>query len=141
VPARTMVDDPAVARGERLFSAANCAACHVATLRTGSHPVRAIARQTIHPYSDLLLHDMGPGLADGRPDFAATGQEWRTAPLWGLGLTKTVLSTAGYLHDGRARTIAESILWHGGEAAPAKEAFRTMPVADRDALIRFLTAL
>jgi CxxC motif-containing protein (DUF1111 family) len=141
VPARTMVDDAGVIRGERLFSAANCAACHIATLNTGSHPVQAIANQTIHPYSDLLLHDLGPGLADGRPDFAATGQEWRTAPLWGLGLAKTVLPTAGYLHDGRARTIAEAILWHGGEAEPAMQAFRGMDGADRQSLIRFLNAL
>lgn len=141
VPARTMLADTGVQRGERLFAGANCAACHIATLRTGSHEVRAIANQTIHPYGDMLLHDMGAGLADGRPDFEATGTEWRTAPLWGLGLAKTVLPTSGYLHDGRARTIAEAVLWHGGEAEKSKEAFRTMNAADRDSLVRFLNSL
>ncbi|MBW4650523.1 MAG: c-type cytochrome [Kastovskya adunca ATA6-11-RM4] len=141
VPARTLVDDPEVKRGEELFSQANCAACHVAKLRTGEHPIQALANQTIYPYSDLLLHDMGQSLADGRPDFAATGSEWRTPPLWGLGLTQTVLPYSGYLHDGRARTLEEAILWHGGEAKNSQEAFRTMSKRDRNALRRFLTSL
>jgi CxxC motif-containing protein (DUF1111 family) len=140
VPARTLLDDPAVQRGEQLF-AANCATCHVSTLRTGKHALPELSNQTIHPYTDLLLHDMGKGLADGRPDFQASGQEWRTAPLWGIGLTQTVLPYSGYLHDGRARTLEEAILWHGGEAETAKETFRTLPKGDRDALIRFLNSL
>jgi CxxC motif-containing protein (DUF1111 family) len=141
VPARTMVDDPDVKRGEKLFSQANCGACHIAELRTGKHEIKALANQTIYPYSDMLLHDMGLSLADGRPDFAATGTEWRTPPLWGLGLTQTVLPYSGYLHDGRARTVEEAILWHGGEAEKSKQAFRTMSKSDRDALLRFLNSL
>ncbi|WP_037584485.1 di-heme oxidoredictase family protein, partial [Stigmatella aurantiaca] len=90
---------------------------------------------------DLLLHDMGPGLADGRPDGIANGQEWRTAPLWGLGLTQTVLPYSGYLHDGRARSLEEAILWHGGEAERSREQFRKLPVSDRNALVKFLGSL
>jgi CxxC motif-containing protein (DUF1111 family) len=141
VPARTLMKDPVVRKGEKLFAQANCATCHIATLQTGDHPVKAIAHQTIHPYTDLLLHDMGKGLADGRPDFDATGQEWRTPPLWGLGLTQAVLPYSGYLHDGRAQTLEESILWHGGEAETSKEMFRQMSEGDRKALIRFLNSL
>jgi CxxC motif-containing protein (DUF1111 family) len=141
VPARTLVHDPGVRKGSQLFAQANCVACHVAELRTGKHDVKAISHQTIHPYSDLLLHDMGQGLADDRPDFEANGHEWRTSPLWGLGLTQAVLPYASYLHDGRARTIEEAILWHGGEAEQSKEAFRTMTKGDRTALVKFLNSL
>lgn len=141
VPARTQLDDPVVRQGEQLFVNANCAACHVATLKTGKSHVSVLTHQTIHPYTDLLLHDMGPGLADGRPDFEANGQEWRTAPLWGLGLTQTVLPYAGYLHDGRARTIAEAILWHGGEAQRSRQQFIAMQPDDRNALLKFLNSL
>ncbi|HEY9647067.1 MAG TPA: di-heme oxidoredictase family protein, partial [Chroococcidiopsis sp.] len=141
VPGRTLLDDPQVQRGDRLFRQANCAACHVAQWRTGDHPIPALANQTIYPYTDLLLHDMGPGLADQRPDFRATGREWRSPPLWGLGLTQTVLPYSGYLHDGRARTLEEAILWHGGEAELSREAFRTMAAEDRAALIQFLRSL
>jgi CxxC motif-containing protein (DUF1111 family) len=141
VPARTLMNDPSVKKGEKLFIQANCAACHIATLQTGDHPVKAIAHQTIYPYTDLLLHDMGKGLADGRPDFDATGQEWRTPPLWGLGLTQAVLPYSGYLHDGRAQTLEESVLWHGGEAEASKEVFRQMSKGDRSALVRFLNSL
>ncbi|MDQ3370348.1 MAG: thiol oxidoreductase, partial [Myxococcota bacterium] len=114
---------------------------HVPALTTGAHPIAALADQPIEPYTDLLLHDLGDGLADGRPDFAASGHEWRTPPLWGLGLVETVLPGATYLHDGRARTIAEAILWHGGEAEAARERFRTAAGADRDALLAFLRSL
>lgn len=141
IPARTMVEDPLVRKGEKLFSAANCTGCHVPELRTGNHEVAAIAQQVIHPYSDLLLHDMGAGLADGRPDFAADGNEWRTPPLWGLGLTQAVLPYSGYLHDGRARTLEEAILWHGGEAEQSQAMFRHMPKSDRRALVKFLNSL
>jgi CxxC motif-containing protein (DUF1111 family) len=141
VPSRTLTHDPAVKKGEKLFAQANCAACHVAVLQTGSHPVKAVANQTIYPYTDLLLHDMGESLADGRPDFEASGNEWRTAPLWGLGLTQTVLPYSGYLHDGRARTLEEAILWHGGEAERSKDTFRTMAEPDRTALVQFLNSL
>ncbi len=141
VPARTLLDDPQVKRGEKLFTQANCNACHVAQLTTGDSPTKALVEQTIHPYTDMLLHDMGSGLADGRPDFLATGKEWRTQPLWGIGLTQTVLPYSSYLHDGRARTLEEAILWHGGEAKQSQEAFRKMPKNDRDALVRFLRSL
>jgi len=141
VPARTAWTDPAVAAGEARFRAIGCARCHVETLETGAHEVAAVAFQTIHPYTDLLLHDLGPGLADGRPDFQATGSEWRTAPLWGIGLAQTVLPQATFLHDGRARSLEEAILWHGGEAEGAKEAFRTMDRAAREELLAFLRSL
>jgi CxxC motif-containing protein (DUF1111 family) len=141
VPARAQLDKPEVKAGEKLFTEANCTACHIATLKTGRAPVKALAHQTIHPYSDLLLHDMGLELADGRPDFDASGQEWRTAPLWGVGLTQTVLPYSGYLHDGRARSLEEAILWHGGEAEASKRQFMALPAADRAALLQFLNTL
>ncbi|MGB7251553.1 MAG: di-heme oxidoredictase family protein [Phormidesmis sp.] len=141
VPARTQIEDPTVQIGERLFAEANCAVCHLTTIKTGPASVGALANQTIQPYSDLLLHDMGEALADGRPDFEATGQEWRTTPLWGLGLTQTVLPYSGYLHDGRARTVEEAILWHGGEAEDAKQAFMALGKIERQAMLKFLNSL
>ena len=142
IPARTLLDDPVALRGEQLFDSANCVACHISTLRTGIHSEYIeLSNQTIHPYTDMLLHDMGEGLADNRPDFEATGTEWRTSPLWGIGVTQTVLPYAKYLHDGRANTLEEAILWHGGEAEGSKQAFVAMPEGDRQALIRFLRTL
>lgn len=142
VPAARLGDDPVRLRGRDLFAAARCSACHVTELRTGhGSELAEFADQTIHPYTDLLLHDMGDGLADNRPSFAATGREWRTAPLWGLGLVSKVNGHTFLLHDGRARNAAEAILWHGGEAAPSRESFRTMPKNDRAALLAFLDSL
>lgn len=141
VPARTALADATVKRGEAKFRDLGCASCHRDTLETGEHPVAELSHQRIHPYSDLLLHDLGPGLADGRPDGDATGSEWRTAPLWGLGLTQTILPYSGWLHDGRARTLEEAVLWHGGEAERAREGFRTLSSSDRAALVRFLQSL
>ena len=142
VPARRYVDDPVIRRGEALFEAAGCAACHTPTLTTGADPALAeLANQTIHPYTDMLLHDMGEGLADGRPDFEASGREWRTAPLWGIGLVQRVNMHQFFLHDGRARGFMEAVLWHGGEAQAARDAVIAMPKADRDALIEFLDSL
>lgn len=142
VPRQRNETDPAVVRGEKIFRDAGCAACHVPTLKTGANAeLPELANQTFHPFTDLLLHDMGPGLADGRPDFEASGSEWRTPPLWGLGLVEQVNGHTLLLHDGRARGFAEAILWHDGEAAAAREAFRTAPKADRDALIAFLKSL
>jgi CxxC motif-containing protein (DUF1111 family) len=142
VPARRDVDDPVVRRGQALFESARCAACHVPTLHTGDFPEEpALSRQTIHPYTDLLLHDMGEGLADHRPDFLASGSEWRTPPLWGLGLTEVVQGEVFLLHDGRARSLLEAILWHGGEAETSRERVRTMSAEDRDALLAFLESL
>lgn len=141
VPLARDLEDPQVKAGAALFAAAGCAACHTPTLTTGDSDLAALANQTIHPFTDLLLHDMGPGLADGRPDYLASGSEWRTAPLWGLGLVPQVNGHEHLLHDGRARGFAEAILWHGGEAEAAKERFRALDAADREALIRFLKAL
>ena len=141
VPHRRNMADPAVIRGEVLFHQAQCSSCHTPTLKTGQHELAAVANQTIHPFTDLLLHDMGDGLADGRPDFEADGREWRTAPLWGLGLIHTVNGHELLLHDGRARGLAEAILWHGGEALAAREAFRKMPRDQREALLAFLRSL
>ena len=141
VPARRDIDDPAALRGEELFESAGCAACHVSTLRTGSHEVGDLSNQVIHPYTDLLLHDMGDGLADHRPDYEADGREWRTPPLWGIGLTATVSGVPAYLHDGRAATLMEAVMFHGGEGEKSREAVRRMSAADRQALIAFLNSL
>lgn len=142
VPPRRNVDDPAVRRGGGLFRKAGCAACHVPTLETGEvADLPALSRQRIHAYTDLLLHDMGPGLADGRPDHAASGSEWRTPPLWGLGRTPDIARGEFYLHDGRAPSLEEAVLWHGGEAAAARARFIALPSADRAALIAFLRSL
>jgi CxxC motif-containing protein (DUF1111 family) len=142
VPARRNAGDVDVKRGEALFAQANCGACHVPALKTGPKPaLRAAADLTIHPYTDLLLHDMGEELADHRPDFKADGREWRTAPLWGIGLLRTVNGHSDLLHDGRARNVAEAILWHGGEAEKSREAFRAMRKAERDALVKFVDSL
>jgi CxxC motif-containing protein (DUF1111 family) len=133
--------DAAASHGRALFDQLTCSSCHVPTLETGTHPIAELAHQTIHPYTDLLLHDMGEGLADHRPDFEATGSEWRTPALWGIGLAQVIRDTTTFLHDGRARTLEEAILWHDGEALTAREAFRTASQADRDALIAFLNTL
>lgn len=128
--------------GEKLFRDIGCASCHQPSLTTGSdHPIAALRNQTFAPFTDLLLHDMGEGLADHRPDYLASGTEWRTAPLWGVGLADTVLPGSGFLHDGRARTLEEAILWHGGEAEPAQKKFRTLPKSSRKELIKFLQSL
>ena len=100
-----------------------------------------ISNQRIHPYTDLLVHDMGAGLADNRPDYLASGSEWRTAPLWGIGLLEIANGTPYYLHDGRARTLEEAILWHDGEAKNAKQKFMQLSMADRNRLIKFLQSL
>lgn len=142
VPERRHPDAPEVLRGKELFHAGQCASCHVPSYTTGPHPdIAQFAGQKIWPYTDLLVHDMGEGLADGRPDYAANGRQWRTPPLWGLGLVPTVNDHSTLLHDGRARSFAEAVLWHGGEAETSREFFRTLPRADRDALIRFLESL
>ncbi len=142
VPARRNVDDPQVKQGEQLFAEAQCASCHTPTLRTGVLAgVPSVSNQTIHPYTDLLLHDMGPGLADNRPDFHASGTEWRTPPLWGIGLVNRVNGHTNFLHDGRARDLMEAILWHGGEAEASRKAVEQMSRTERDALVAFLESL
>ena len=141
VPAMRDVDDPQVRKGARLFLKAQCAACHTPSHTTGDHAVPAVTGQVIFPYTDMLLHDMGAGLADGRPDFLADSQEWRTPPLWGIGLIENVNNHTRLLHDGRARDIAEAILWHDGEGLEAREEFRKMSREEREALLRFLESL
>lgn len=141
VPAPRNIDDATVIRGEQLFDQIDCAKCHTPKQRTGPTDVDALSNQNFYPYTDLLLHDMGEGLADGRPDFLANGNEWRTRPLWGIGLTNLINGHTEFLHDGRARNITEAILWHGGEAQVSKEKFKTLPKGDRDALLTFLNSL
>lgn len=142
VPARRKTGDAAVIRGKALFTDIGCAKCHTSTLRTGaSTDVPEFANQTIHPYTDLLLHDMGDGLADKRPDYEANGNEWRTPPLWGIGLIPTVNKHGFLLHDGRARNIEEAILWHGGEGETAQKKYKSLAETDRNAVIKFLEAL
>lgn len=140
-PARRDVEDKIVQRGARLFEKAQCTQCHVPQIRTGKHDIAQLSNQDIQPYTDLLLHDMGEGLADNRPDFDATGREWRTPPLWGIGLVDTVNKHTNFLHDGRARNIEEAILWHGGEAEAAMQNFKNMNKEDRDAILTFLNSL
>jgi CxxC motif-containing protein (DUF1111 family) len=141
VPAPRNQEDSIVMRGKQIFQDINCAACHTPQLQTGSHPIAELANQTIYPYTDMLIHDMGEVLADGRPDFDASTNEWRTAPLWGIGLTHTVNPNARFLHDGRAATLEEAILWHGGEAYWSIGYYKQLTAADRAALITFLESL
>ena len=142
VPSMRDVDDPEVEQGARLFMTAGCGACHTPRHVTGvDHPVRPLRNQVIFPFTDLLLHDMGEGLADNRPDGLATGREWRTPPLWGIGLVETVNGHTNFMHDGRARNLEEAILWHGGESEASRELFMSMDASDLAALIRFLESL
>lgn len=140
-PSRRGMQDEAVRRGKKLFHAAGCIDCHTPAYRTGAHTEVALRGRNFFPYSDFLLHDMGEGLADNRPEFAADGREWRTPPLWGLGSLEAINGHEFLLHDGRARGPAEAILWHGGEAAPAREAFRKLPASKRADLLAFLRSL
>ena len=142
VPARGHLDNPIVQKGENLFTSAGCSSCHKQHVVTGNdHPMRRLRNQKIQPYTDLLLHDMGDGLADNRPSYKANGREWRTHPLWGIGMVETVNGHTMFLHDGRANGYAEAILWHGGEAEPSKEFFRNLSKKDREAMIAFLKSL
>ncbi len=142
VPARRDYEDQEVLKGKMLFQQAKCNSCHLPTLTTGtSSPFSQLNNQTIRPYTDLLLHDLGEGLADNRADFQANGREWRTPPLWGLGLIRTVNKHTFLLHDGRARNAEEAILWHAGEAEASKNYFKNMSKTDRNALLRFLESL
>lgn len=143
VQARRGLNDPQALRGEVLFAEAGCAKCHTPQFTTSpNHPMAEVRGQTIRPYSDLLLHDMGPGLADNMGEGVAGGSEWRTSALWNLGHTAGVNQKGeAYLHDGRARTLEEAILWHGGEADASQGAFRNLSAEDRAALIAFLKSL
>lgn len=142
VPVRKDVGSPQVLAGKNLFFQAGCQGCHTPTFTTAADAAEPeLANQTIRPYSDLLLHDMGPGLADNRSEFAAGGQDWRTAPLWGIGLNQTVSGHTQFLHDGRARNLLEAVLWHGGEAERARQHVLTFNAEQRAALLAFLNSL
>jgi CxxC motif-containing protein (DUF1111 family) len=149
VPARRNVTNPRVIRGEERFYEAKCHLCHTPTLHTSQTLARlldgtelkALAGQTIHPYSDFLLHDMGPELGDDYSQFNATGDEWRTPPLWGLGLQEIVNGHTTYLHDSRARNLVEAIMWHGGEGDVSRVKFSRMSNEEREELLQFLKSL
>lgn len=142
VPVRRNASDVEVLRGKELFTKASCASCHRPSMVTGVHvELPEVSNTRIFPYTDLLLHDMGEGLADNRPDFAADGREWRTPPLWGIGLTQKVNGHNFFLHDGRARSLEEAILWHGGEAENAVLYYKNLSKTDRLAILKFLQSL
>lgn len=145
-PARRNASEPQVLAGQKLFAQAQCAACHRPSYVTAEGPFprltsKAVSGQVIHPYTDLLLHDMGNGLADGRPDFAANGKQWKTPPLWGIGLIQDVNGHQRLLHDGRADGVLEAILWHGGEAQASRDSVLKMKKSERDALVKFVESL
>jgi CxxC motif-containing protein (DUF1111 family) len=142
VPRRATLEHRRQLGGRRLFHEAGCAGCHhpgFETLPSREHP--HLGAQAIWPYSDFLLHDMGPELADDRPDYEASGREWRTPPLWGVGLSAAIAGAESYLHDGRARTLEEAVLWHGGEADLARQRFAALTRAQRDELLSFVASL
>jgi CxxC motif-containing protein (DUF1111 family) len=143
VPARRAMDAPEVIAGKRLFRELACASCHRPRWVTGQDPLSpALSSQQIWPYTDLLLHDMGEGLADGVREGDALGSEWRTPPLWGIHLARVVGGKGiGFLHDGRARNFKEAILWHGGEAKASAAAFAALPEVQRGYLVSFLKSL
>jgi CxxC motif-containing protein (DUF1111 family) len=142
VPAARIKDRDTFMKGKELFSKIQCARCHVPEMQTSNdYPIAALASQTIRPYTDLLLHDMGESLADGRPDYLANGNEWRTPPLWGIGLLQKVNGHTRLLHDGRARNVEEAILWHGGEAEVSKQEFMELDKNERELVLRFVESL
>ena len=142
VPAQRNWDDPKVIMGRLVFEKIGCVSCHRPNFKTGIHPtIEALSQQKIYPFTDLLLHDMGTGLADNRPEFSASGREWRTSPLWGIGLVSVVNGHTFFLHDGRARNLQEAILWHGGEAERSRQKFTNLSKADRSSLLSFLNSL
>jgi CxxC motif-containing protein (DUF1111 family) len=142
VPARDPVEHPKAQRGEKLFKELSCNSCHRDTWVTGTnHRQWRLRKQTIHPYTDLLLHDMGERLADNRPTFKASGTEWRTPPLWGIGMTKRVNGHTDFLHDGRARSLEEAVLWHDGEAKGARDKFMNLSEDEREAVLIFVRTL
>jgi CxxC motif-containing protein (DUF1111 family) len=140
-PARRNVDNSQVQLGAEIFVKSKCANCHIPQVTTGKHKIIQLSYQNIQPFTDLLLHDMGDDLADNRPDYEANGNEWRTPPLWGIGLVKVVNQHTNFLHDGRARNIEEAILWHGGEAETAKQSFVQLEKPERESLIKFVNSL
>jgi CxxC motif-containing protein (DUF1111 family) len=141
VPAPRNLDDEGVKRGAALFEQIQCAKCHIPKMISGSFSVAEVANQTFYPYTDMLLHDMGEELADNRSDYLASEREWRTRPLWGIGLTQVVNGHTDFLHDGRAKNITEAILWHGGEAKASKEKFKNLSASQREDLLKFINSL
>lgn len=142
VPARRSPSSSEIIAGKRIFFQAGCNSCHISKLVTGNiSGAPEISEQTIRPYTDLLLHDMGEGLKDGRPDHLASGREWRTPPLWGIGLVSKVNDTLQLLHDGRAESFMEAVLWHGGEAERSKQYVLGLSSSQRDQLVKFLESL
>lgn len=141
VPAARNLNEAAVQRGSQLFESIQCAKCHIPKMITEYNPIQVLSNQVFYPYTDMLLHDMGEDMADNRPDFLANGREWKTRPLWGIGLTQIVNGHTHFLHDGRAKNITEAILWHGGEATTSKEAFKNLTAEERSDLLAFINAL
>lgn len=141
VPKRRDFNDANVLNGKQIFFKIGCDKCHTQKYTTATNAISFLSNQTIYPYTDLLLHDMGNELADGRPDFLATGNEWRTPPLWGIGLTELVNGHTSFLHDGRARNILEAIMWHGGEAETQKTQVSKLSKKERDDLVKFVSSL
>ena len=142
VPARRDVSAPEVLAGKNLFFQAGCQSCHTPKYTTAANAAEPeLANQVIRPYSDLLLHDMGDGLADNRSEFQASGRDWRTPPLWGIGLTQAVSGHTQFLHEGRARNLLEAVLWHGGEAQAAQQQVLSFNAGQRAALLAFLNSL
>ena len=141
VPAPRNLDDNSVKRGSHIFEQIECAKCHIPSMKTGTSDINAISNQTFYAYTDMLLHDMGDELGDNRPDFLATGNEWKTRPLWGIGLTQVFNGHTDFLHDGRAKNITEAILWHGGEAKLAKENFKALNKQERTDVLKFINSL
>ena len=142
VPKRRNFDDQNVLKGKQIFNDLQCSSCHIPKMQTGNdYSITALRNQTIRPYTDLLLHDMGNNLADNAPDFLASGNEWRTQPLWGIGLINTVNGHNKLLHDGRANNVEEAILWHGGEGQFSKDKFKQLPVEKRNQLLEFINSL
>ncbi|MCP5348600.1 MAG: c-type cytochrome [Pseudomonadales bacterium] len=140
-PGASDTGDVDIQQGRELFMQAGCQHCHIPELQTGAAALPVLSNRAFSPYTDLLLHDMGEGLADGRPDFLASGSEWRTPPLWGLGLVPTVNEHNTLLHDGRARGVMEAIMWHGGEAEPARARVKAMTTQEREKLVHFIESL
>lgn len=142
VPEKRNINNPQYLQGQQEFFQTGCHQCHTPSYEIAKeHPNPLLAGQKIYPYTDLALHDMGSGLADGVAELSATGKEWRTPPLWGIGLQKTIVKDSGFLHDGRARTIEEAILWHGGEAEKSQTKFRQLNKQQRDALLLFVSSI
>ncbi|MVX34672.1 MULTISPECIES: di-heme oxidoredictase family protein [Myroides] len=141
VPASRNHTKESVRKGAKTFDQIGCAKCHIAKHKTGYSPIKALSYQTIYPYTDMLLHDMGDDLADNRPDFLADGNEWKTRPLWGIGYQYLVNGHTEFLHDGRAKNLTEAILWHGGEALDAKNRFKALSKQERENLLDFLNSL